>query len=207
MDVYIHISSGSGPRECAWVVNKLAEVFVKEGRAEGIKAIILLGDNPSASLAPSLLMKLSGKSVREFAKERIGTIRWIGNSPFRPNHKRKNWFVSVSKAPTISEVPELQERDIQYQTMRATGPGGQHVNTTDSAVRATHVPTNVSVVAREERSQHMNRKLAITKLAMIFADRQSSERQDAKEAMWRQHHNLERGNAVRTYEGIKFKRK
>lgn len=205
MDIYIHISSGSGPRECAWVVNTLAAVFVKEGYAEGIKATILVDDDTKE--APSLLMKLSGKTAVEFAKARLGTIRWIGNSPFRPNHKRKNWFVSVSMAPTISEVPELQERDIQYQTMRATGPGGQHVNTTDSAVRATHVPTGVSVIAREERSQHMNRKLAIAKLTMIFAERQSSERQDAKEAMWRQHHNLERGNAVRTYEGSKFKRK
>lgn len=207
MEVYIHISSGSGPRECAWVVNKLAEAFVKEGRVKGVYATILREDNPSSSLAPSLLMKLSGKLAPDFAKARLGIIRWIGNSPFRPNHKRKNWFVSVSTAPTTSDVSELHERDIEYQAMRASGPGGQHVNTTDSAVRATHVPTGESVVAREERSQHRNRNLAIAKLYMIFAERKSTDKQNAKEAIWRQHHNLERGNAVRTYEGLKFKRK
>lgn len=203
MEKYIHISAGSGPKECGWVVTKLANTFIKEAKAVGITASILVEHTSSSS--PSLLMKITGKSVTTFVNCRLGTIRWIGNSPYRPNHKRKNWFVSVKIAPQISDVPELLERDIRYQSMRASGPGGQHVNTTDTAVRATHEPTGISVVAREERSQHLNKKLAIAKLATIFADRKTSEEATAKGNLWQQNHKLERGNEVRTYVGPKFK--
>lgn len=205
MEEYIHISAGSGPKECGWVVTKLAGVFIKEANAVGVTASVLAENSSSASSSPSLLMKISGRSLAAFLNGRVGTVRWIGNSPYRPNHKRKNWFVSVKIAPQISEVPELIERDIQYQNMKASGPGGQHVNTTDTAVRATHEPTGISVVAREERSQHLNKKLAIAKLAAIFADNKASEEASAKGSIWQQNQQLERGNEVRTYVGPKFK--
>tara|TARA_R110002096_G_scaffold436056_1_gene666539 strand:+ start:98465 stop:99088 length:624 start_codon:yes stop_codon:yes gene_type:complete len=207
MELYVHISAGSGPKECEWVVSKLAEIFLKEAKSENVEMVLLLEGNISVSPAPSLLMKISGKSAMSFANSRLGTIRWIGNSPYRPNHKRKNWFVSVDLAPKISEVSELAERDIQYQSMKASGPGGQHVNTTDTAVRATHSPTGISVVAREERSQHMNKKLAMAKLAMIFTEQKTSEKAMAKETLWHQNQQLERGNEIRIYVGPKFKLK
>ena len=187
MEVYLHISAGSGPRECEWVVVNLAKQFVREAKADSL-SVELMWEGEPVPHSQSLL------------------IKWIGESPYRPNHKRKNWFVSVKKAPSIADVPSLNERDIDYQAMKASGPGGQHVNTTDSAIRATHRPSGVSVVAKEERSQHANKRLVLMKLAMIFEDRKSDETASAKETMWRQNHQLERGNAVRTYVGPKFKR-
>ena len=206
MEVYLHVSAGSGPRECEWVVVNLAKHFVKEAKAEGLTAE-LMWEGESVPHSPSFLLKVQGRGVDTFVQDRTGSIKWIGESPYRPNHKRKNWFVSVKKAPCVADVPTLNPEDVDYQTMKASGPGGQHVNTTDSAVRATHRPSGVSVVAKEERSQHANKKLALMKLAMIFVERQAGEAADAKEAMWQQNQELERGNEVRTYVGPQFKRR
>ncbi len=106
-----------------------------------------------------------------FAARRIGTIEWIGNSPFRAGHRRRNWFVGVALAPEPDAVPNLKDADIDYQAMRASGPGGQHVNKADSAVRATHQPTGLVATAQEQRSQHANRKLARLKLAIMLEER------------------------------------
>jgi len=71
-----------------------------------------------------------------FVADCIGTTRWVGSSPFRPLHRRRNWFVGVQRISTGEEAPGLRDEDIRYQTLRAPGPGGQHVNKTDSAVPA-----------------------------------------------------------------------
>ena len=105
----------------------------------------------------------------------------------------------------IEDTPDLQERDIVYQAMRASGPGGQHVNKTDSAVRATHVPSGLTTVSQNQRSQHANKKVARLKLALMLRERREREVAEGKSARWAQNHQLERGNAVRTYEGVAFR--
>ena len=200
-DIYLNISSGSGPRECAWVAQRLAAVFAKEAVSEDLSANIVSGDGGDASY----ILRVSGNTAQAFVQARLGTIRWTGQSPFRKNHKRKNWFVSVSLAPRLSDVPELKEADIIYQSMKASGPGGQHVNATESAIRATHVPTGVSVTAREERSQHANKKLCRAKLAAYFIDQQTAAKGEVKTEKWKTHKSLIRGNEVRVYRGPKFK--
>ncbi len=206
-EIFMHISAGSGPKECQWVVAKLAHVFIKEARQEKINCEIVLDDNEVSKTYPSLLLKMSGKHVRTFVRARTGSIQWIGQSPFRKNHKRKNWFVGASVVNLKETNIDFKESDIRYQAMKASGPGGQHVNATHSAVRATHTPTGISVVAREERSQHANKRLCQIKLAIIFKDKQSASHDKIKQNQWQQNHNLERGNAVRIYEGPKFKLK
>lgn len=206
-EIFMHISAGSGPKECQWVVAKLAQAFVKEARAQNLLGEIILGDEDRAKTYSSLLLKLSGVGAQKFAQARTGSIRWIGQSPFRKNHKRKNWFVGVTVLDAEKSHVDFKESDIRYQAMKASGPGGQHVNATQSAVRATHIPTGVSVVAREERSQHANKRLCRIKLAMVFEDQKTKTRDKAKQDKWQQNHNLERGNAVRIYEGVKFRLK
>lgn len=200
-EVYLMISAGSGPRECAWAAQKVTSAFAREAANQRLAVAILTDDDAAASY----FLRVSGAQAEAFAQARIGTIKWVGQSPFRKNHKRKNWYVSVSRAPNIADIPELLESDIRYQTLKASGPGGQHVNATESAVRATHIPSSVSVSAREERSQHANKKLCKAKLAVHFLEKQARAEAGAKTAEWQAHQRLERGNEIRVYCGEKFK--
>lgn len=201
-EVILHLSAGQGPKECQWVVANLARIFAREAKAQGLDCKLL---ERTGDTAASLLLSVEGEGCEGFAADRIGTIRWIGNSPFRPRHKRKNWYAGVSLAPSPADTPQLKDADIKYQAIRASGPGGQHVNKTDSAVRATHEPTGLSVVSQEQRSQFANKKIARLKLAIALEETREASKANSKTDLWRQNRDLERGNEVRCYEGGKFK--
>ena len=207
-DIYVHISAGDGPEECQWVVVQLANAYQKEAKANGLTAEIIW-EGGVVKLAPSLLLKISDSTgnsdIEAFCAPRLGTVRWIGQSPIRKHNKRRNWYVGVTITPEIAEVPGLEERDIRYQAIRASGPGGQHVNKTSSAVRATHLPTGISVTAQEERSQFVNKRLTRIKLAMIFEAKGEQAAQTGKRNVWKANKSLERGNEVRVYAGADFK--
>ncbi|MEQ1863545.1 MAG: peptide chain release factor H [Micropepsaceae bacterium] len=200
--VIVHISAGQGPEECAWVAGKLADAFRREAAREGLVCEPL---EAYAGPCASILLRVEGETADAFVAAREGTVRWIGASTFRPTHKRKNWFVGVFRVAGVEDAPELNDRDIAYETMRASGPGGQHVNKTESAVRATHVPTGLIAVSREQRSQRANRRVARLKLTMALQAARDCRVEDGKSAMWAKNHALERGNAIRTYEGPAFK--
>lgn len=200
-EVILHLTTGKGPQECRWVVAQLARAYAREAQDLGIPCQLLDGLDPCPS---SLLLRLEGAAAAGFVSRRIGTIQWIGTSPFRPHHKRKNWFVGVALAPKPEAIGDLREADVAYEAMRASGPGGQHVNKTDSAVRATHRPSGLVVLAQEQRSQHANRKLARLKLAIMLEERRAESSANARRSHWQKHQSLERGNPVRTYTGDRF---
>jgi peptide chain release factor len=139
-----------------------------------------------------------GPSLEDFAKTWRGTVQWTARSPFRPEHKRKNWFVGVEVIEPVDET-RFNLKEVRWETMRASGPGGQHVNRTESAVRVTHLPTGVQATAMEERSQHRNRKLALARLTNKLAEINSKRHGEAREERWRAHQELERGNPVRVF--------
>ncbi len=203
-EIILHLSSGQGPKECEWVVAELAHALCREGRAAGLFCEQLESiQGPMASA----LLRVSGDGAEAFAATCIGTILWIGTSPYRPLHKRRNWFVGVQPIQIDEQSLDLRERDIGYQTFRASGPGGQHVNKTDSAVRATHLPTGLVAVSQDQRSQFANKKIVRLKLAAVLDDRRRAGEGRGKRAVWDQNRELERGNAVRTYEGERFRRR
>jgi peptide chain release factor len=202
--IILHLSAGAGPPECDWVVAKLVTTLCAEAVASGLACEAI---EPVSGPVPSALLRVEGEAAPGFADACCGTIRWIGTSPFRAHHKRKNWFVGIARAPGTADVPELREEDIAYQTLRASGPGGQHVNTTDSAVRATHKPTGLATVSQDQRSQFANKKIARLKLSLLFEQQRMTAAAGGKRALWDQAQALERGNAVRTYQGQRFLRK
>jgi peptide chain release factor len=207
MNLWLQITSGRGPAECQYVVAQLAPIAEQEAKALGLgcEPIDAVSGDESKTLR-SVLLSLSGEesALSAFAARWVGSILWVGKSPFRPHHKRQNWFVGVERFE-VPTAPAWHERDLEFSTLRASGPGGQHVNKTESAVRLVHRPSGLSVVAREERSQQQNKRLALARLAALFEQQGKDQHASAEKQRWDQHNSLERGNPIRTFAGPDFR--
>ncbi|MCL1975685.1 MAG: peptide chain release factor H [Firmicutes bacterium] len=195
----LQISSGNGPAECELAVGKFLEVLKSE--------------IPDMKIINETKTKYAGcyrsvaVSTNQDASHLLGTIKWIVQSPFRPKHKRKNWFISVDSFDEKPSTTDFSEDVIQFQTFHCGGKGGQNVNKVETGVRATHIPTGLSVTVTEARTQHINKKIAINRLSEIIAKQNFEDENLMKQTMWMQHELLERGNPVRTYSGMEFIRK
>lgn len=203
----IQFTAAKGPIECAWVVAKVLKLFLKELVSNQIAYQILHKENGiENTTVQSVIIKIEGDELVQFLKNWIGTIQWIGTSKFRKFHKRKNWFIGCYEISQIEEV-KLLDKDIQYQAIRSSGPGGQHVNKVSSAIRAIHKPSNIQVLVMESRSQHQNKKIAIQRLQEKVANYNLEQLQEQVKSKWENHLNLERGNPVRVFKGSDFKPK
>lgn len=193
----IQISSGQGPAECELAAGLFYRQLQKEigdirmvqcvrgSKAKGFSSVIFETEEDMSSLE--------------------GSILWVCKSPYRPKHKRKNWYIDVS---ILENMPKLtQELKLRFETFRSGGKGGQNVNKVETGVRVIHIPTGISVVSTEARSQHMNKKLAVNRLCDILAERNMESGRKEKELAWLEHNRLERGNPVRIYEGGNFVRR
>jgi len=199
-EAWLQVSAGQGPVECAWAVLQVVEKMRESAASAGVELTTLdVMPGPRPGTSQSVLLSLrGGEAVGPFLATWRGTIQWVARSPFRPEHKRKNWFVGVE---ILTPPPDasFDSREVRFETMRASGPGGQHVNRTESAVRVTHLPTGVQASASEERSQHRNKKLALARLAARLEQRHHERHAEASRTRWQAHHTLERGNATRIF--------
>jgi peptide chain release factor len=196
----IQITSGRGPEECWKVVARVLEILLKEARAEGLNAEVIetIPGHLNGTLLSAIVL-IKGKSVENFAEKWQGTVQWISKSPYRKYHKRKNWFAGVT-AFDVSEVFKWNDKDVEFQSLRASGPGGQHVNKTESAIRAKHLPSGITVVASERRSQHQNKSEAIERLKDKIKQWYVEQAAANSRNQWQEHNALERGNAIRIFE-------
>ena len=193
----IQISSGQGPAECELA----AELFYRQLQKEigDIRMIQCVRGSKAKGFSSVIFETEEDMSSLE------GSILWVCKSPYRPKHKRKNWYIDVS---ILENMPKLtQELKLRFETFRSGGKGGQNVNKVETGVRVLHIPTGISVVSTEARSQHMNKKLAVNRLCDILAERNMESGRKEKELAWLEHNRLERGNPVRIYEGSNFVRR
>jgi len=201
----IQITAGRGPTECCWVVAQVLKFFLEEVQQQGFEyTVIQRIAGVENGTVQSATVRLEGKALDSFVKSWIGTIQWIGTSRFRKYHKRKNWFIGLYELEQIANQ-HIDQKDITFETMRSTGPGGQHVNKVNSAVRATHLPTKTSVVVMDSRSQHQNKKVAIKRLQEKLIAIGLEKLKQSITDQWENHLSVQRGNPIRVYKGSDFK--
>jgi peptide chain release factor len=197
--IWLMLSAGRGPGECELAVAGLLRAVLAEAAVTGVDAAVLDLQCGRHGLL-SALVALDGDGADTLARSWEGSLLWVCPSPLRPGWGRKRWFIGGSRLSPPGPANAFREADLRFETMRASGPGGQHINKTESAVRLTHVPTDTVVAAREERSQHRNRALALARLHAALEVRGREARRAAERERWTRHNALERGNPVRSYE-------
>jgi peptide chain release factor len=198
----LQLSAAHGPAECALAVAKALARLRVEADAAGVGVDVLEAERgEQADTWLSVLLALDGEQADALASAWAGSLLWICPSPYRPTHRRKNWFFGAR----LFDVPEsLPDTQIRFETLRASGPGGQHVNTTASAVRAVHVASGLSVKVQTERSQHANRRLAAALLLQRLADQTTAKAERQRADRRQAHREVERGNPLRTFRGPDF---
>jgi len=206
MEKTIQITAGRGPAECCWVVAQVLKLLLKEFLKQGIQhEIIDRKVGVENATLESVVLRCRGKDLNTFLKTWIGTIQWVGQSRFRKHHKRKNWFIAINELDAEAEEQLFREQDVSFEFVRASGPGGQHVNKVNTAVRATHLPTNCSVFSMKHRSQWQNRKEAISLLKQAVLYQHIQKQKEQLQEGWGNHTSLQRGNPVRVFKGNDFK--
>jgi peptide chain release factor len=200
------VTSGRGPAECRIAVANAIATLTAEAASLGLDVDCLQGPNPDGHGPSSAILVIHGDAATTFARPWVGTIQWAAQSPLRPHHKRKNWFIGVFELPAPPPPAQaLAVREVRFEAFRAGGPGGQHQNKTESAVRATHIASGLSVVAREQRSQHRNKALALERIAALIRLREELEAIAARNDAHASHDRLERGRPVKRFDGPAFR--
>ncbi len=198
-------TSGRGPAECRIALVKALGVLRREAEEAGLDLDIARGDAPDKYGPGSAVAIVQGDGEEAFAKSWTGSILWVAPSPVRPHHKRKNWFVAVLPLPAqTAQSAILDVADVHFEAFRAGGPGGQHQNKTESAVRAVHKPTGIAVVSRDQRSQHRNKAIALERLSELLRIGEELARMTDLQHMNSGHDKLERGHPVRRFKGGEF---
>ena len=206
MEKIIQITAGRGPAECTWVVAQVLKKVLDEAQEQGLEATLLQREvGQENGTVETATIAVKGTNAEKFANSWIGTIQWIGQSQFRKMHKRKNWFIGIFEIEAQKNA-SISENDIQYQAMRSSGAGGQHVNKVSSAIRATHIPTGIAVVSMDSRSQHQNKKLATERLLKKLEDETLQQLKNHVGKQWENQLNIQRGNPVRVFSGSDFKK-
>ena len=194
------VTSGNGPVECRIALMALVATIEKEAVRLGCTFEVVFGHQPDRHGAKSAVLSLEGRNAEALARDYCGTVKFVFKSPVRAGHKRQNWFVGVQVVDLSDAVAgSIAPSDVRFETLRAGGPGGQHQNTTDSAVRAIHLPTGIVVTARNERSQHRNKAIALRRLEAMLRVLADREAEQSKAEIFIANKALERGNEVKVF--------
>ena len=200
-NAYLDIQSGSGGTEAQDWANMLLRMYLRWIDQHGFKAqIIELSEGDVAGIK-SATIHIEGEYAFGWLRTEIGVHRLVRKSPFDSGNRRHTSFAAVFVSPEIDDNIEIDinPADLRIDTYRSSGAGGQHVNTTDSAVRITHLPTNTVVCCQNQRSQHANKDTAMKMLRAKLYELEKQKRNAAAQAIEETKSDIGWGNQIRSY--------
>jgi peptide chain release factor 2 len=200
-DTYVEINAGAGGTESQDWAEMLSRMYTRWAERHGYKVEYIDSHAGEQAGIKSATILLKGENAYGWAKTESGVHRLVRISPYDSNAKRHTSFASIWVYPVIDDSIdiEINEKDLKIDTYRSSGAGGQHVNTTDSAVRITHLPSKIVVACQNERSQHKNRATAMKMLKARLYEVELQKREAEAAATNAQKSDIGWGHQIRSY--------
>ncbi|KGM07238.1 Peptide chain release factor 2 [Methylophaga thiooxydans] len=198
---YIDIQSGSGGTEAQDWANILLRMYLRWGESQDYKVELMEVSAGEVAGIKSATIRMEGEYAFGMLRTETGVHRLVRKSPFDSGARRHTSFASIFVYPEVDDTIEIDinPADLRVDTYRASGAGGQHVNTTDSAIRITHVPTNIVVQCQNERSQHKNKDQAMNQLRAKLYELELQKQNEVKQAAEESKSDIGWGSQIRSY--------
>lgn len=200
-NAYVDIQAGSGGTEAQDWAEMLLRMYLRWGDRKGFKTELIEASAGEVAGIKSATVYFKGEYVYGWLRTETGVHRLVRKSPFDSGSRRHTSFASVFVSPEIADdvAIEINPADIRIDTYRASGAGGQHVNTTDSAVRITHMPTAIVVQCQSDRSQHKNKAGAMKQLRAKLYEFEMQKQMADQQALEESKLEISWGNQIRSY--------
>ncbi len=201
LDCYLEIHAGAGGTESQDWAEMLRRMYVKWSNNKNFKFQIISEHKGDEAGIKSSTIKIEGDYVHGLLKSESGIHRLVRISPFDSGARRHTSFASIWVYPVVDENVniEIKEKDLRIDTYRSSGAGGQHVNTTDSAVRITHIPSKIVVQCQNERSQHKNKETCMNMLKARLYDYEIKKREKETKNLESSKSEIGWGHQIRSY--------
>ena len=200
-DTYLEIHAGAGGTESQDWAEMLLRMYQRWAERRGLKVELVEHQSGETAGIKSATLLIKGENAYGYAKTETGVHRLVRISPYDSSARRHTSFSSVGVYPVVDDniVVDVNESDLKIDTYRASGAGGQHINTTDSAVRITHIPTGIVVACQNQRSQHKNKAEAMSMLKARIYEAELRRREEAATAEHQAKTDIGWGHQIRSY--------
>jgi len=201
LDCYIEIHAGAGGTESQDWADMLRRMYLKWSDGKNFKSSLISEHKGEEAGIKSSTIKIEGDYVFGWLKKESGIHRLVRISPFDSGARRHTSFASIWVYPVVDENIniEILDKDLRIDTYRSSGAGGQHVNTTDSAVRITHIPSKIVVQCQNERSQHKNKETCMNMLRARLYDHEIKKKEQANQNIEASKSEIGWGHQIRSY--------
>lgn len=200
-DAYLQVNAGAGGTESQDWAQMLLRMYTRWAEQHGYKVELLERSEGEEAGIKSATLRIVGNQAYGWLKTENGVHRLVRISPFDANAKRHTSFASIAVSPVIDDTIDIvvEDKDVRIDTYRSQGSGGQHVNTTDSAVRITHIPTGIVAASQSGRSQHQNKDEAWALLKAKLYEMELRKREEAQAKAHGEKTDIGWGHQIRSY--------